>query len=116
MEEAIGEHLARHKAKGPTAFMYVTIATLAASAALIAYVLNQKPAASVVIPAAVTPTACRQVAAAANLLHKQRMSRAALGQYYTAWLTKLGTKGEGGVRFTRMTLYNAGIAMAVCLK
>lgn len=63
------------------------------------------------LPAAVTAQNCTAVAKGAHLL-KTPMTSARVGTYYAAWVNKLA----GATQPTRSTLFNAGIAVAVCLR
>lgn len=63
------------------------------------------------LPSGVSGRNCYQVARSAHLLHKQ-LTGAALGTYYAAWVKQLAASKL----ITRTTLFDAGIAVSVCMK
>jgi len=98
------------KAFGPWAFA----AFAAAVALILALALPHTAPAGpqqLRLPPAVTGHACMTVAKQAHLV-SHKMSSATLGAYYAAWVKHLAN----GHSFTRSTLFDAGLAVSVCVK
>jgi hypothetical protein len=113
MENSIQPLLKSNKEK---TFYIAALACISAALALgLAFIVpqtivNSHPT-NIKLPAQVTAANCMAVARSAKLLHTP-LTPKSLGIYYTAWAAFLAA----GHPMTRSTLFDAGMAVSVCLK
>lgn len=91
------------------------IGTLTVAAAALILAISLKPSSAgptqLRLPSAVNGHNCLAVARENHLL-RVHLTGKALGAYYAGWVKKLAV----GQQITRATLFDAGLAVSVCLK
>lgn len=119
METTGWTHAERPKAPSKIPAAIFAAAFVAVSVVAIVAIVNAATASSgpskITLPPSVTARNCRSVAGDAHLLHS-KLTGPALGQYYAAWVDRLAAGNPSQRRVTRTTLFDAGIAVAVCLQ
>lgn len=116
MENHSEPHGKSRKDQAPT--VIVTALAALAVVALGAIVFSARPTAAstpIRLPAQVTPANCAATARHAGIYAKD-MTAKRLGEYYAAWVGRFEQHVGEKVLLTRTNLFDAGLAVAVCLR